>query len=787
MGFLSKGVALTLVVASLQLVVGLAALAAQLGQGFFDIDWALYATQLLGFGFPQAMLLAALALTVQTVLRHKYLAHGVMVGTLVLRPALGLFGVEEPLLRYGAEPGISYSDLNGWGHWLAPALTFRAWWSAVAVLLLVLAWAQVQRGRERQPFAGLLARVPTPGRWLGALALVAAAVVGSILVYRTRIAQPYLTARDREARQADYEKRWKPWAERPSPRIVDSEVRFDVFPHESPPRLEASGRWTFENKTDAPIDAVLVNFDESAQLLRLEVAGNARPLEGALASGTAAFPLDPPLAPGARQTLDFTMRLSRDGFRHGPRGTDVVGNGTFFNNFALPMLGYVDVYELVEDGTRRKYGLEPKERMADRDDARGLQRNYLRGDSDFVGFRATVSTSADQLGIAPGTLVKAWREGERRFFRYELDQPILNFFSVLSARYVIDEDSWEGVTLQIFRDAKHPWNTARMMAGMKDALAWCSAAFGPYQHRQARIIEFPRYQSFAQSFPNTIPYSEGLGFIARVRDDDASDLDYPYYVTAHEIAHQWWAHQVVGGNVQGATMTSETMAQYSALMVMKHRYGPDKMRRFLKHELDSYLFGRATERKKELPLSRVENQQYLHYNKGSLAMYWLQDVVGEDTVNRALRKYVEAVRFRGPPYTNSTELLGYLRAEVGEAHQALITDLFERIVLYDNRATRAVATRAAGGGYEVTVELTAVKYVAGPDGAQTPVDFGELMEVGGLDAEGRGLCLEKQRIQQDTGTLRFHCDVLPARAGVDPLNKLIDRTSDDNVTSVTEE
>ena len=32
---------------------------------------------------------------------------------------------------------------------------------------------------------------------------------------------------------------------------------------------------------------------------------------------------------------------------------------------------------------------------------------------------------------------------------------------------------------------------------------------------------------------------------------DPKDLDYPYYVTAHEVAHQWWAHQVIGANVQG--------------------------------------------------------------------------------------------------------------------------------------------------------------------------------------------------------------------------------------------
>src|SRR5699024_9772623 len=112
---------------------------------------------------------------------------------------------------------------------------------------------------------------------------------------------------------------------------------------------------------------------------------------------------------------------------------------------------------------------------------------------------------------------------------------------------------------------------------------------------------------------------------------------YPYYVTAHELAHQWWGHQLVGGNTRGATVLSETLAEYSALMVMKRTFGPDRMRRFLRYDLDMYLHGRAMENRKELPLADNEDQDYIHYRKGSLAMYQLQDVIGEDRVNTVLR------------------------------------------------------------------------------------------------------------------------------------------------------
>src|SRR3546814_9441661 len=76
---------------------------------------------------------------------------------------------------------------------------------------------------------------------------------------------------------------------------------------------------------------------------------------------------------------------------------------------------------------------------------------------------------------------------------------------------------------------------------------------------------------------------------------------------------------------RSATMLSESLAQYSALMVMEYEYGSRKMRKFLRHELDTYLMSRATERVRELPLALNENQQYIHYNKGSVVFYALRD------------------------------------------------------------------------------------------------------------------------------------------------------------------
>jgi len=300
-----------------------------------------------------------------------------------------------------------------------------------------------------------------------------------------------------------------------------------------------------------------------------------------------------------------------------------------------------------------------------------------------------------------------------------------------------------------------------------------------------RILEFPRYASFAQSFANTIPYSEAIGFIADLRNKE--DVDYVFYVTAHEMAHQWWAHQVIGANVQGATMLVESLAQYSALMVMEKEYGREHLRRFFKDELDNYLRARRGEQIEELPLFRVENQAYIHYRKGALVFYRLREEIGEQALNRALKRFLQDKAYQAPPYTTSKELLSYIRAEASADKQDLITDLFEKIVFYDNRVLEASAKQRTDGQWDVTIKLHLAKLEADGKGRETARTFEEPVEIavfarpaGAKEADEEVLFSEKRRLQGAEPVLTITVKEKPFEVGVDPYNKMIDRVSSDN-------
>ncbi|TMJ15243.1 MAG: M1 family metallopeptidase [Alphaproteobacteria bacterium] len=465
-------------------------------------------------------------------------------------------------------------------------------------------------------------------------------------------------------------------------------------------------------------------------------------------------------------------------------------NGTFLNNMEIaPAIGMGRDMLLQDRAKRRKYGLPAELHPAKLEDLSATRSTYFGG--GWTTADITVSTVADQTPIAPGRKIFDQVANGRRTARFVSDAPILTFFSIQSARYAERHRLYKGIDLGIYYHPAHAWNVDRMLNALQHGLDYYQANFGPYQFKQARIIEFPAYDSFAQAFANTMPYSEAIGFTADATDKDA--IDYVTYVTAHELGHQWWAHQIIGADMQGGTMLSETLAQYSALMVMKHLYGEDAMRRFLKFELDGYLRRRGGEGIEEQPLERVENQQYIHYNKGSLVMYLLQDRLGEDAVNRALRSILDKYRFKGAPYPRSIELVDAFRNEAKTPEdKALVADLFERITVYDLKADAPTAVRRKDGKWDVTLPVEAHKYYADGKGNEKESAFADRIAIGLFTAEpGRGafdrknvVLMERRPVKSGRQIFRFVTAQKPSFAGVDPYNFYIDRNSDDNVAPV---
>ena len=782
---LGRFLAMAIMLAALQAVLMASGMALQALQGYTRFEPGLYVRILFGLTLLDYLLLAALAIAVHVIVDQKALGHLVVLLFFLFSLVAGTaFGIRHNLLVYGSAPEWVYSDMNGFGPFVLPWMWFKLYWAAWALLLVLAARLFWVRGRE----IGLRRRLSEARvRLTGAAVRTAAAAVllimalGGFIFYNTNILNQYRTPLEAAGDWANYERRYKKYEEAPQPRIDAARLRVEIYPEEGAADLHGSIRLV--NRSGAPIDSVHVLVHPEVEMHELRFDREATRVVDDAELQYRIYLLRRALLPGDSLRLDFHTAFRPRGFPNHDIPTAVAANGAYFGRTWLPIIGYRAAFEVQDPDTRRELGLPNRRRLPGPDDPEAR----LRGssDHDLVHLDAVVGTDADQTVVTPGTLQRTWVEDGRRYFHYRTETPLPFGAPFLSARYEVLEDRWGEVVLQIFHHPSHAFNLPRMMRGMKAALAYHTEHFGPYPFRVLQIVEFPRYAGFARAHPHTIAFSEGSAFLTRVEE---GDVDRPFFVVAHETSHQWWGGQLRGAPARGAKLLTETLAQYSAMMVMEHALGIEQARRFYDYEMDHYLRFRTVFGQPEVPLLEVEDQSYLYYHKGALAMYTLRDHLGEAQVNSVLRRLLERHRDAGPPYPTSHDLYRELQAVTPDSLHSLLVDLFETITLWDVRIDGARAEPTGTGEWRVTLDIAAAKVRADSLGNEAEVPMDDLVEIGVFEAEngdgGDPLYLRRHRVRDGKSTITVTVPRRPAWAGIDPLHKLIQRESGNNGVAV---
>jgi ABC-2 type transport system permease protein len=790
--YLSRFTALAVMVMALQVLALMSGVIVQLWYGYHRFQFGLYLNQLLVRDGSLFIFFAILAFFIHALSPNKYIGYFLYIAFAIANVFIWTpLNIATYLVRFGIAPDVTYSDFYGDAPYIKAWRWFTLYWVLFCGLLAiatVMFWPRGKQARWRERLRNANRRFTGGWRAAALACFLAFAATGSWIYYNTKVLNQLLGPKDQQRLQADYEKSYKRFERQRQPRVRGVKYAIDIYPETR--NVTVHGQELISNPYSQALDEVDFSLDRRYDTT-LDVTGASLVKDDARLYYRI-YRFSPPLQPGESRTLTFTAQSHNRGFENTLSNNEVMQNGTFFNSSVGPIIGYDAERELTDPNDRRNFGLGEQELMPvlEADCADDCRDNYLPGHSDWVGIETVIGTTPDQIAIAPGSLIREWRENGRRYFEYQLDHPSLYFCSFMSARYEVLRDQWNGINLEVYYLAEHPWNVPRMMNSLKKSLGYYTTNFGPYYQKEARIIEFPRVASFAQAFAGTMPYSESIGFIANLNDPD--DIDMVFYVVAHEMGHQWWAHQVVGANMQGATFLSESLAQYSALMVMEKEYGRDIMRKFLRYEMDNYLRSRGRERLKERPLLTVESQQgYIHYRKASVVLYDLRETIGEDKMNSALRELIAQHAYIAPPYPTSWALVNAIGEQTPPDDEYLIKDLLEEITLFSNRTLDATAHKRADGKYNVTLTVDTHKFKADPKGNETEVALDDWIEIGAFAKPekgrkyGRTLYRDRIHMTQTHSTYTFTVSELPDEAGVDPFNLLIDRVPDDNLKSVT--
>ncbi len=731
------------------------------------------------------LLLAALAMTVHVVVNQKYVGHILVLMAVVFMKVAPELGIRHHLLLYGTDPGWTYSDMNGFGPFVAPFVWFKLYWAAWALLLLVITQLLLVRGSEPGLGARLRAareRFTGPVVRAAGVAVTLIFALGGFIFYNTNVLNEYRTAGESGAPQGEYEKRYKRFENAPQPMIEAADLRVEIYPEE--PAADLSGTYHLVNRTSAPIDSVHVFTVREIETRSIAFDRPSTPMVVDDETDYRIYALERALQPGDSLQLTFDVTFRPRGFPNGGIPTGVAQNGTRFDRRWLPIIGYQDLFELTDERERARFGLAPRPPMPGPEDADARRNRFSPTDGDAVHVEAILGTAADQIAVTPGVMRRSWKEGGRRYFQYDHESTGFGF-TVYSARYAVLEDRWGSVDLEVYHHPAHGYVLDRTVRSMKASLEYFTREFGPYPAPQLRLVESPRYGGFGIAHPYTIGFTEDY-FLSRVQE---GEVDLPFYGTAHEIAHQWWGGAVRGAEVRGHGLLTESLANYSAMVVTEQTYGLEMARQVYDFQMERYLNGRA-EQSREVPLLEVEDQPYIAYRKGAIALYLLRDSIGEELVNTALRRYLEKYRSSRPPFPTSLDLYAELRAVTPDSFQTLLSDLFEHVTLWEVRADRARVEPTGTGEYTVTLDVVAKKLRADSVGNETEVPMDDLIEIGVFVAgEGEGpgepIYLERHRIRSGAQTITLTVPREPARAGIDPYHRLIDRTADDNFVTVT--
>ncbi|MFC4699637.1 ABC transporter permease/M1 family aminopeptidase [Glaciecola siphonariae] len=788
--WLSKIIAVSLVIVAVHFVGMAATVLNQAAKGYAYFDFSQYFISLLYFQALPWILLVVLAFLFQALSPNKYVGMLAFVGFFFISLTFRELGLEHNMFRYRFSPSMQYSDMNGYGWALTTQHYYMFYWGALALVFSALSFGLWQRGPQssiKERFAMLGYQLGGTGRAMVVVATLLFVGSGTIIHYNTTVTNEFMNSEARMDLQAEYENTFAQFEDAPVPMVSAVDINVAIFPESR--RLETIAKLKMVNRSEKPIERFLINLPQYSSDIRINIEG------GKLSAlderfDTAWLEFETPLPVGAEIEGEISLVRQHFGFKDRGEDTTLVKNGTFINNFELlPTFGVNQSYFISDRHERRKRDLPPPRRAHPLEDESRYNESFFGAHIGLIDFSATLSTSANQIAIAPGYLAKYWTEGERNYFRYEMDSPMINFYNVMSADLELKTQVHNGVEISVYYHRTHAWNVDRMIESVRDSIDLFSEAFGPYQHKQLRVIEFPGYRTFAQSFANTVPYSERIGFITDLRDPD--NIDPVYYITAHEVAHQWFGHQLNAANVQGSAILSESLSQYAALLVMQQKYGESKIREFLSFELDTYLQGRTQEALDEMPLMRAENQQYIHYNKGSVVMMAIADRIGIASMNEALRGLIERFKFSRGRQPTTLDLLAAIKAQSPSEHHKFIEQQFEQISIYDLRLKDVQIAKSEDNRYQVTFDISAAQFSADGKGEENEERFEDYVDIvlfandpDDFSGENEILYRKKHLLKQGDNQVRVELESLPAYAGVDPFVRYIDRETRDNIMPV---
>ena len=696
----------------------------QIIKGFYQFNFYAYFLNIFIVILPRFLEMVIFSYIIHVVINNKFVAHGIGIAIWVLMFFLQITGYfTYHLLLYSYTPGFGISDMDGMGHMFTPVMWFNVYWLIWAGILIIIAALFYYRGitssfKERLQL--LRERFDKRTRLFAGGLLILFLIIGSFIYYNISYRNEFLLQSEDEHRAVLYEKSLKHFDKLPLPKVTGIKMFVDLYPEKQQAFFKSFV--SLKNKTNQPIDEMLLDADGITEY-SIKLDGGLVPYTCPLffprgmfnwfrpksdSSDFRLYKLQKPLAPGDSLVLEVNSAFYPRGFTNGLFMANILRNGTFIGS-GLPGLGYDDDDEIYSPYVRKKNGLPPKEdEEIAQNDPVGMSTLKAGRFADLMNFDITISTDGDQTAIAPGDLLGEWKKDGRNYFHYAKNNPgLYNPYGIVSARYAVRKDSVQldhKVNINIYFDPEHHANINRFMQAYKDGLPYYYSAYGTYPSNNISLIETSLYGPWEGSLTTMATMKEPNSWDADFTRPD--QFDYLYFDATRLLAQQWWRFQVAPNNTVGSIVIPEGLAAYDALVMAEKRYGKDNIKSILQDQIWLYLAVRPRLERKEHTLIQA-NERFEWSGKAGLVLYGLRDLIGEDSMNVALRDFKNAYAFKTePPFAGANNLYEYLLKHVPDSMQYYLSDSWQKITLYDNKIVEAKSEPTGKKDeYKVTIKV----------------------------------------------------------------------------------
>ncbi|MEM9657107.1 MAG: hypothetical protein AAF961_01990, partial [Planctomycetota bacterium] len=769
----------------------------QAAHGYTDFEFDLHLVDSFVFKAPYYLFFAVLALTMQIIVRQRYVAMGLVLLVYLSETLMDALGWYHPMWRYGRMSVFWYSLMDGYGHFWRPHLWLALYWSLGATWVWLVGLRCWRSGCSL--FGGRSARHLQKKRLGGGLApatwLVAAAfLITGVHIWRQSTVFAPWPPIDADKQMASVENAFADqWRNVPQPRIVRIRGELDLYPNER--RLRFVGEQTLENQSQRPIDRLLVLAEPGLRIEKLEV-GNGGSLAAEFdAQNAREYELKASLAPGERMTLKFvTSSAPPSGFAvHAQNdnipevgATEVIGNGTSLLNLQLmPAVGYSDRVEHKPTWKRRWLGLLDRWQPPSDDNVDEPHPTAHVGWVESVDM--TIRTDADQSAWHAGRLVRQWTESDgRRAFRYVVDRPSRGWSEILTGRYACKRfDRQDLPEVVMVYDEDHDDVIVEFAAALHDAMSYYADRYGRPPFEQFPMVEQSLHFDGMGARSGIGFCTEVLGWKSDLQASGGEDLA---KLSAHMMGMSWFNDQLIAANTPGAKIVYAGLPYWSAILYLHQQRDAELDRQLRLQEMMEMFRGRSQMIDEESPFVREMKDSTMLRRKGGILMTYLASLVGVDTLERIIAEFLVERRYGHAPFATGRDFMNHLRSRTNERYHPLVADIFEHVTTWRLRVVEAHCTPVDDGRWNLTATVEVAKFRTSGWGEQTEVPCETPVSVAAFRGSGFAkddvLQAKLVRLPSGRSDVTMTLPEEPTRFGIDPYLLLPDRSPHDNVRNV---